>query len=172
MEKICWQITVTAFMQPLQYDLRSPAAKDNSIAHAAVASSNLEATITMRSAKVELQNTMEFHRQLIQQHHLQSIYIAGSILQLQITMEFHRQLIHQHHLQSHLHCGKDLTVANHNGILSTTHTRKTVEAPFTMRNRSDHDPRPIRPWSDHDPTMIRPWSDHTRDRLATVAPQR
>ena len=28
MEKICWQITVAAFMQPLQYDLRSPAAKD------------------------------------------------------------------------------------------------------------------------------------------------
>ena len=32
MEKICWQITVAAFMQPLQYDLRDPAAKDNSIA--------------------------------------------------------------------------------------------------------------------------------------------
>ena len=28
MKKICWQITVAAFMQPLQYDLRSPAAKD------------------------------------------------------------------------------------------------------------------------------------------------
>ena len=104
-------------MQPLQYDLRSPAAKDNCITHAAVASNNLEATITMRSAKVELQNTMEFHRQLIRQHHL----------------------------QSHLHCGNNPAVANHNGILSTTYTRKTVEAPFTMRNRSDHDPRPIRP---------------------------
>ena len=31
MEKICWQITVAAFMQPLQDDLRDPAAKDNSI---------------------------------------------------------------------------------------------------------------------------------------------
>ena len=30
------------------------------------------------------------------------------------------------------------------------------------------DPRPIRGWSEH----IRTWSDHTRDRLATVAPQR
>ena len=49
MTKICWQITVAAFMQPLQYDLRSPAAKDNSITHA----------ITMRSAKTELQNTIE-----------------------------------------------------------------------------------------------------------------
>ena len=70
-----------------------------------------------------------------------AICIAGTILQLQITMEFHRQLIHQHHLQSHLHCGNDPTVANHNGILSTAHARKTVETPFTMRrNRSEHDP--------------------------------
>ena len=38
------------------------------------------------------------------------IYSEGTILQLQITMEFHRQLIHQHHLQSHLHCGNDPTV--------------------------------------------------------------
>ena len=73
------------------------------------------------------------------------IYIAGRILQLQITMEFHRQLIHQHHLQSHLHCGNNPTVANHNGILSTAHGRNTVESPFTMRNRSAHDPRMIRP---------------------------
>ena len=89
------------------------------------------------------------------------IYIAGTILEWQITMEFHRQLIHQHHLQPHLQCGNDPTVGNHNGILSTTRARKTVETPFTMRNRSDHDP-----------PMIRPWSDHTRDRLAPVAPQR
>ena len=74
-----------------------------------------------------------------------AICIAGTILQLQITMEFHRQLIHQHHLQSHLHCGNDPTVANHNGILSTAHARKTGETPFTMRNRSDHDPNMIRP---------------------------
>ena len=73
------------------------------------------------------------------------IYSEGTILELQITMEFHLQLIHQHHLQSHLHCGNDPTVANHNGILSTTHARKTVETPFTMRNRSEHDPPMIRP---------------------------
>ena len=90
-----------------------------------------------------------------------AICIAGTILQLQITMEFHRQLIHQHQLQSHLHCRNDPTVANHNGILSTAHARKTGETPFTMRNRSEHDP-----------PMIRAWSDHTRDRLAPVAPQR
>ena len=91
----------------------------------------------------------KLHRQLLHQHHLQChlhcICIAGTILQLQITMEFHRQLIHQHHLQSHLHCGNDPTVANHNGILSTAHARNTGETPFTMRNRSEHDPPMIRP---------------------------
>ena len=294
MEKICQQITVAAFMQPFQYDLRSPAAKDNSITNAATARRNLDATIYREGTILDLQITMEFHRQLIHQHHLQShlqwgndprvanhnaipsathppaplatpftmrersyscksqwnsvdhtctknswnpiynaepirdqseddptthetvshpshrrgrsstfgdglcmekhrlscicylskthfvrdflqnsignsstcttcnpIYSEGTILELQITMEFHRQLIHQHHLQSHLHCGNDPTVSNHNGILSTTHARKTVETPFTMRNRSENDP-----------SMIRGWSDHTRDRLAPVAPQR
>ena len=48
-------------------------------------------------------------------------------------------------MQSHLHCGNDPTVANHNGILSTAHARNTVETPFTMRNRSEHDPPMIRP---------------------------
>ena len=73
------------------------------------------------------------------------IYSEGTILELQITMEFHRQLIHQHHLQSHLHCGNDPTVTNHNGILSTANARNTGETPFTMRNWSEHDPRMIRP---------------------------
>ena len=59
MEKICWQIHVAAFMQPLQDDLRSPAAKDNSITNAATARSNLDAAITMRSAETELQNIIE-----------------------------------------------------------------------------------------------------------------
>ena len=42
-------------MQPLQYDLRCSAAKDNSITHAAAAPSNLDAATTMRSAETELQ---------------------------------------------------------------------------------------------------------------------
>ena len=46
-------------MQPLQYDLRDPAAKNNSITNAATARSNLDATITMRPAETELQNTIE-----------------------------------------------------------------------------------------------------------------
>ena len=53
------------------------------------------------------------------------IYSEGTILELQITMELHRQLIHQHHLQPHLQCGNDPTAANHNGILSTTHDPTT-----------------------------------------------
>ena len=195
MEKICWQITVAAFMQPLQYDLRDPAAKDTSSTNAATARSNLDAAIKMRSAETELQNKIELRAtaseivapktelQTAIQFTLRErsysckaqwnsignsstsntcnpIYIAGTILQLQITMEFHRQLIHQHHLQSHLHCGNDPTVANHNGILSTAHARKTGETPFTMRNRSDH----RRPWSEHDPPMIRPHTRPSRNR--------
>ena len=46
-------------MQPLQYYLGDPAAKDNSIMHAAAAPSNLDAAITMRSAETELQNAKE-----------------------------------------------------------------------------------------------------------------
>ena len=69
----------------------------------------------------------------------------GSILELQITMEFHRQLIHQHHLQSHVDCGNDPTVTNHNGILSTANAPNIGETPFTIRNRSEHNPKIIRP---------------------------
>ena len=161
-------------MQPLQYDFRDPAAKDNSITNAATARSNLDAAITMRSAEIEFQNTIEL-RATQPQHEAtltqpftlrersysckaqwnsignsststtcNPIYIAGTILELQITMEFHRQLVHQHHLQSHLQCGNDPTVANHNGILSTAHARKTLETPFTMRNRSETNPPMIR----------------------------
>ena len=42
--KIYSQITIAAWMQPLQYDLRSSAEKDNRITHAAAAASNLEHT--------------------------------------------------------------------------------------------------------------------------------
>ena len=59
MEKICWQSHFAAWMQPLQYDLRSSAAKDKSITYAAAASSNFDAAIPMRSAVTRLQNTIE-----------------------------------------------------------------------------------------------------------------
>jgi len=46
-------------MQPVRYDVQCPAAKDNSITHAAAAPSNLDAASTMRSPDTELQNTIE-----------------------------------------------------------------------------------------------------------------
>ena len=95
-------------------------------------------------------------------------YIEGTILELQITMEFHRQLIHQHHLQSHLHCGNDPTVANHNRILSTAHARKTGETPFTMRNRSEHDPTMIRPHTRPSRTRRTAEVDHRGSETAIV----
>ena len=59
MEKICWQSHFAAWMQPLQYDLRSSAAKDKSITYAAAASSNFDAAIPIWSAVTQLQNTIE-----------------------------------------------------------------------------------------------------------------
>ena len=50
-EKICWQTTVATFIQPLQYYLRDPAAKDKSITHAAAAPRNLDAATSMRPAE-------------------------------------------------------------------------------------------------------------------------
>ena len=41
-------------MQPVQDDLRDPAAKDNSITHTAKAGSNLDAATTMRSAETAM----------------------------------------------------------------------------------------------------------------------
>ena len=121
---------------------------------------------------------------------------ASAISQKRISCEtskLHRQLLHQHHLQSHLQWGNDPRVANHNGIPSATHPPAPLAIPFTLRERSYscksqwnsvdrkctkhrwnpiYNAEPIRTWSEHDPSMIREWSDHTRDRLATVAPQR
>jgi len=50
-------------MQPLQYDLRCPAAKENSLTHTAAAPSNLDAATTMRSADTELQSAIELQLQ-------------------------------------------------------------------------------------------------------------
>ena len=50
--------------------------------------------------------------------------------------KLYRQLLHQHHLQPHLQCGNDPTVANHNGIPSTTHPAAPLAIPFTLRERS------------------------------------
>ena len=49
----------TRLTLPSPFDLRLPAAKRNSITHAAAARSNLDAAIPLRSADTELQNTIE-----------------------------------------------------------------------------------------------------------------
>ena len=54
MGKICSQTIIAALMQPPQYDLRCPAAKDTSITHAAAAPSNFDAAITLRYRDIEL----------------------------------------------------------------------------------------------------------------------
>ena len=123
-------------------------AKRNGIPSATHPPATLAIPFTLREGSYSCKSQWNFIGNSSRSTTCNPIYIAGTILQLQITMEFHQQLIHQHHLQPHLQCGNDPTVANHNGILSTTHARKTVETPFTMRNRSDHDPN----ISEHDPT--------------------
>ena len=159
MEKICWQITVAAFMQPLQYDLRSPVAKDNSIAHAAAAPSNLDAAITMRSAKTELQNTSssktgsrrQSEKKTILKHFLKG-FLEGKSLAPEWSKSADKSLSQpscshsnkyyacsqkrKQHLQSHLHCGNDPTVAKHNGIPSATPPPAPLAIPFTVRERS------------------------------------
>ena len=102
------------------------------------------------ASAISLKNTFrarlpsKLHRQLIQQHHLQSHLHCGN----DPTVANHNAIPSATHppapLASHLQCGNDPTVANHNGILSTTHARKIVDTPFTMRNRSENDPTIIR----------------------------
>ena len=58
-----------------------------------------------------LQITIEFHRQLIHQHHLQPHLQCGNDpIQLQITMEFCRPHMHEKQLKPHLQCGTDPTM--------------------------------------------------------------
>ena len=172
MEKICWQITVAAFMQPLQYDLRSPAAKDNSITHAATAWSNLHAAITMRSAETELQNTIELRATASE---IVAPKPDGSRRQSE------KKTILKHFLKGFLE-GKSLAPKWRKKRIScetsfktpsATHPPARLAIPFTLRERSYscksqwnsvdrtctkntwnpiYNAEPIREWSDHDPT--------------------
>ena len=54
---IFWQISVAAWMRPLQYDLQSAAAKDKSVTHAAAARSNLDAAPFQCNLRPQLQET-------------------------------------------------------------------------------------------------------------------
>ena len=135
MKKIFWQTTVAAFMQPLQYDLRSPAAKDNSITYAAKAGSNLAIPFTLREGYYSCKSQWNSIGNSSTSATCNPIYIAGTILQLQFTMEFCRPHIDETQLKPHLQCGTD---------------------PRPIR--------PWSVWSDHDPTMIRPHTRPSRTR--------
>ena len=107
MEEIWSQITVAAFRQPLQYDLRSPAAKGNSITHAAKAGSNLAIPFTLREGSYSCKSQWNSIDNSSSSTTCNPICIAGTILQLQITMEFCRPHMHEKQLNSHLQCGTD-----------------------------------------------------------------
>ena len=85
---------------------------------------------------LELQITMEFHRQLIHQHHLQPHLQCGNDpIQLQITMEFCRPRMHEKHLKPHLQCGTDPTMIRDRSDHDPT-THETVSHPSHRRGRS------------------------------------
>ena len=77
------------------------------------------------------------------------IYSEGTILELQITMEFHRQLIHQHHLQSHLHCGeRSYSCKSQWNSVDRTWTKHRWNPIYNaepIREWSETDPTMIRP---------------------------
>ena len=54
-------------------------------------------------------------------------------VQLQKTIVLRMQPKQEATLQSHLHCGKDTTVANHNGIPLATHPPAPLAIPFTLQ---------------------------------------
>ena len=135
MEKICWQITVAAFMQPLQYDLRSPAAKDNSITYAAKAGSNLAIPFTLREGYYSCKSQWNSIGNSSTSATCNPIYIAGTILQLQFTMEFCRPHIDETQLKPHLQCGTDpRPIRPWSEDDPTTH--ETVSHPSHRRGRS------------------------------------
>ena len=153
-------------------------ANHNGILSTAHARKTLETPFTMRNRSENDPTMIRPHtrpsrtRRTAEVDHRRTLYgkTQGFVYLLSLKNAFrarlpsklHRQLIHQHHLQSHLHCGNDPTVANHNGILSTAHARKTLETPFTMRNRSENDPTMIRPHTRPSRTRRTAEVDHRR----------
>ena len=131
---------------------------------------------------------MVLRPQLVHRSMWNLLDIAGTILQLQSTMEFHRQLLHQHHLQCHLHCGNDPSCKSQWNSICNSSTSTTcnsiyiagtiLQLQITMEFCRPHmhekqlkphlqcgtDPSMIRPWSETDPTMIRPHTRPSRNR--------
>ena len=167
MEKTCWQITVAAFMQPLQYDFRDPAAKDNSITNAATARSNLDAAITVRSAETELQSTIELRATASE--------IVAPKTELQTAIPFTlRERSYSCKAQWNS-IGNSSTSTTCNPIyIAGTILQLQITMEFCRPHMHEKqvkphlqcgtDPTMIRPWSAHDPPMIRPHTRPSRNR--------
>ena len=77
-------------MQPLQYDLRLSAAKDNIIPHAAAAARNLDAAIPLRSEQIELQDTNAQRQPLETKSHLETSVTLRSQIETDSTLKRRR----------------------------------------------------------------------------------
>ena len=135
-------------MQPFQYDLRSSAAKDNSITHAAAAPSNLDAATTMRSAETELQNTIELRamaseiaapkparrqsdKKTILKHFLKGI-LKGNLLAPKLRKSADKSLSQP--WCSHSNTIYDLQLAKDNSITHAAAAPSNLDAATTMRS--------------------------------------
>ena len=130
MEKISWQITVAAFMQPLQYDLRDPAAKDNSITNATTARSNLDAAITMQSASSKTGSRRQSEKKTILKHFLKR-FLEGKSLALKWRKSADKSLSQP----SCSHSQYDLRspAAKDNSITYAAKAGSNLAIPFTLR---------------------------------------
>ena len=165
-------------MQPLQNDLRSPAAKDNSITHTAKAGSNLDAAITMWVAK---------HNRTTRNGVGNCSFKTGSTPERKkedfeaLFKRIFRRKITSAKMEKKTHFVRDF-LQNSIGNSSTSTTCNPIYIAGTILQlqitmefcRPRVHEKHLKPHLQcgTDPTMIREWSDHTRDRLAPVAPQR
>jgi len=132
MEKTCLQIHFAAFLQPVQNDIREPAAKyithtfqcdlrcsfkPNLDAKAkkekfeALLKMSLRRKITGAKMKKKTHFVRDFFQKTIGNSSTSTtsypIYIPGTIPQLQNTMEFFPPRMHGKHLKPYLQCGTD-----------------------------------------------------------------
>ena len=150
MEKICWQITVVAFMQPLQYDLRSPAAKDHSTKQPW--GSHLHCGNDPTVAKYNGIPSATHPQQ-----HLQCHLHCGN----DPTVTKHNGIPSATHPPAPLAIPFTLRERSY----SCKSQWNSVDRTCT-KNRWNpiYNAEPIRPWSEHDPPMIRPHTRPSRNR--------
>ena len=94
-------------MQPLQYNLRSPAAKTIVLPMQPPHEATLTQPFTLRERSYSCKAQWNSIGNPSTSNTCNPIYIAGTILQVQITMEFCRLHMHETQLKPHLQCGTD-----------------------------------------------------------------